>query len=230
MDRKIGRFELADAGTIFLDEIGDLSLDLQMNLLRVLETGEFERLGSTTTTKVNVRVIAATSRELLQAVDRGDFRQDLYYRLNVFPIELPPLRHRQEDIPLLVWYFIVRMQGRFGKVIHSVTSQVMERLTHYRWPGNVRELRNVVERALILSTGASLVIDESLQGTAEQTSVPSRSSSATLVDVERAHVVRVLEECNWKLGGKNGAAECLGLKRGTLQYRMKKLGIAKPTG
>jgi DNA-binding NtrC family response regulator len=228
MERKIGRFELADDGTIFLDEIGDLSLDLQIKLLRVLETGEFERLGSTTTAKVNPRVIAATSRDVLQAVDRGDFRQDLYYRLNVFPIELPPLRHRQEDIPLLVWYFIGRMQGRFGKKIKSVTLQVMEKLTHYKWPGNVRELRNVVERGLILSTGASLVIDESLQGTAEQNSVASRSSSATLVEIERAHVMRVLEECNWKVGGKNGAAECLGLKRGTLQYRMKKLGIERP--
>jgi transcriptional regulator with GAF, ATPase, and Fis domain len=229
MERKIGRFELADDGTIFLDEIGDLSLDLQVKLLRVLETGEFERLGSTTTIKVNVRVIAATSRDLLQAVDRGDFRQDLYYRLNVFPIELPPLRHRQEDIPLLVWYFIGRMQGRFGKRIKRVTSQVMEKLTHYKWPGNVRELRNVVERALILSPGAALTIDEILQGPARQNPVASPSSSETLADIERAHVVRVLEECNWKVGGKNGAAECLGLKRGTLQYRMKKLGIERPT-
>jgi transcriptional regulator with GAF, ATPase, and Fis domain len=232
VDRKIGRFELADGATIFLDEIGDLPIQLQAKLLRVLQDREFERLGSSTTRTVNTRVIAATNRDLDQLIEQGAFRADLYYRLGVFPIRVPALRERQTDIPLLVWFFITELQGPLGKTIKKVSPEVMETLTSYGWPGNVRELRNVIERAMILSTGTTLELENAFPDICKSTYASSSThmqKSENLKDVERAHIVKVLEECNWKIRGKDGAAEHLGLKRTTLQSRMKKLGIERPT-
>lgn len=229
LKRRVGRFELADCGTIFLDEIGDLPLDLQVKLLRVLQNGAFERLGSTRTQVVDVRVIAATSRDLLKAIDSGSFREDLYYRLCVFPIEIPPLRHRRDDIPNLVWHFVSRMQGRFGKRINDIDPSTMKALTDYDWPGNVRELQNVIERALILSPGSTLVVEDRLDWSARSGTTEQQGPGHTLRDIERKHILRVLNECEWKVAGRSGAAERLGLKRGTLQYRMKKLGIRRPS-
>lgn len=223
LTRKIGRFEVADGGTILLDEIGDLALDLQAKLLRVLQQGEFERIGSTTTTKVDVRVIAATNRRLEKEAASGVFRSDLYYRLSVFPIELPPLRERPDDISLLVWYFIAKSQRKLGKNITEVPRKTMEALTAYGWPGNIRELENVIERAVILSSGRTLRVDESFASVATQ----RRTSAAdkTLADVERAHILRVIEECGGHIKGNNNAAARLGLNPSTLRSRMKKLGI-----
>jgi transcriptional regulator with GAF, ATPase, and Fis domain len=228
LQRRIGRFELADGGTIFLDEIGDLPLALQAKLLRVLQDGEFERLGSTRTRRVDARVIAATSRDLLAAIDNDGFREDLYYRLCVFPIELPPLRHRREDIPQLVWYFIAKMQRKMGRKITDISPSAMRGLTDYDWPGNVRELQNTIEHALILSTGSSLELGGLLERAGRVGGTMPQASADTLEEIERAHILRVLDECKWKVAGKNGAAERLGLKRGTLQSRMKKLGIHRP--
>ncbi|UCG88316.1 MAG: sigma 54-interacting transcriptional regulator, partial [Gemmatimonadota bacterium] len=210
----IGRFELADGGTIFLDEIGDLPIELQPKLLRVLQEGEFERLGSTKTIKVDVRVIAATNRDLDQAVARGEFREDLFYRLQVFPIYVPPLRERPADIPLLVWYFLARTKLSVGRQIESVPDDVMQRLERYHWPGNVRELKNVIERAVILTNGTSLQLEQSfgqgkVGGAAPPDTIDARS--ARLEDVERAHIVSVLEACGWRIKGKSNAAERLGL-------------------
>ncbi len=226
LSRKIGRFELADGGTIFLDEIGDLALDLQAKLLRVLQEGEFERIGSTTTLKVDVRVIAATNRQLEREVAAGSFRSDLYYRLSVFPLELPPLRERRDDIALLVWYFIARNQRKLGKSISEVPRKIMEALTAYTWPGNVRELENVIERAVILSRGPTLRVDESF---AQVTPKRARDSATRrLEEVERSHIVQVLKECGGRIKGKGNAAACLGLNPSTLRSRMKKLGIQRP--
>ncbi len=234
-ERKIGRFELADSGTIFLDEIGDLPIELQAKLLRVLQDHEFERLGSSNTKTVDVRVIAATNRDLDAHIEQGTFRADLYYRLGVFPILIPPLRDRRDDIPLLVWFFITMLQSRLGKAIESVPSQIMDALTAYDWPGNVRELRNIVERAMILSPGTLLVVDDTLLGHSRATQDPggtvqrqNHNLNDNLEEAQRAHIIRVLEECGWKVRGKDGAAERLGLKRTTLQSRMKKLGIKRP--
>jgi len=224
--RKLGRFEVADEGTLFLDEIGDLPLDLQGKLLRVLQDGEFERLGSTKTRRVDVRLITATHHDLRDAMEQARFRADLFYRLSVFPVELPPLRHRREDIPLLVWYFVTRYQRRLGKRIESIEPEVMQVLTSYDWPGNVRELQNVVERSLILSQGSSLRLDESLQGSLAPAS--GATGQGTLREVEEAHIRRVLDSCGWRVGGVDGAAERLGLKRTTLLSRMARLGIRKP--
>jgi len=232
VNRKIGRFELADGATIFLDEIGDLPIQLQAKLLRVLQDHEFERLGSSTTRMVDARVIAATNRDLNQLIDQGKFRNDLYYRLSVFPIRLPPLREHRTDIPLLVWFFITELQGPLGKTIKKVTSSAMDGLTSYDWPGNIRELRNVVERAMILSQGTTLELENAFSGYRRfsHASSPTHDrQSENLEDVERTHIVKVLEECNWKIRGKGGAAECLGLKRTTLQSRMKRLGIQRPS-
>jgi transcriptional regulator with GAF, ATPase, and Fis domain len=232
VDRKIGRFELADGGTIFLDEIGDLPLELQAKLLRVLQDHEFERLGSSTTRTVDTRVIAVTNRNLDSLIEQGEFRADLYYRLSVFPIRMPSLRERRNDIPLLVWFFITNLQTRFGKTFETVPSRVMDALISYDWPGNVRELRNIVERAMILSPGARLELDDTFPGrgrTKRATARTRKRQSENLKDVEREHIVRVLEECGWKVRGKDGAAERLGLKRSTLQSRMKRLGIQRPT-
>jgi transcriptional regulator with GAF, ATPase, and Fis domain len=223
---KLGRFHLADGGTLFLDEIGELDLDLQSKLLRVLQEGEFEQVGSHDTTKVDVRIVAATNRDLHAAVREGAFRPDLYYRLAVFPIEVPPLRLRRDDIPLLVWHFITQKNAGLGKAIADVPRTAMETLVDYDWPGNVRELENVVERAMILSAGSSLVLDDMLEvpGPAGR---PLRSS-ASLEEVDRTHIVAVLEQCGWTVKGPGQAAERLGLAPSTLRYRMKKLGIQRP--
>jgi formate hydrogenlyase transcriptional activator len=224
---KLGRFHLADEGTIFLDEIGELDLNLQSKLLHVLQAGEFEQIGSPKTIKVDVRIVAATNRDLRAAVEEGSFRPDLYYRLAVFPIEVPPLRVRRSDIPLLVWNFITQKRARLGKLIDEVPRDVMDALVAYNWPGNVRELENVIERAMILSPADTLVLDDSLDGPAQP--APFRPSSENLEDVDRAHIVGVLEECEWTIKGPEQAAERLGLAPSTLRYRMKKLGINRPT-
>jgi transcriptional regulator with GAF, ATPase, and Fis domain len=230
-DRKIGRFELADGGTIFLDEIGDLPIELQAKLLRVLQDHEFERLGSSATKTVDTRIIAATNRDLDALIEQGTFRADLYYRLGVFPIRIPPLRERRSDIPLLVWYFTTKLQTRLGKKIETISAPVMDALIAYDWPGNVRELRNIVERAMILSPGTKLEMDDGLMGgdrIAVDSGAAGQQQSDNLEDAQCAHIVKVLEECGWKVRGKGGAAERLGLKRTTLQSRMKKLGIQRP--
>ena len=231
IERKIGRFEMADGGTIFLDEIGDLPIELQAKLLRVLQDHEFERIGSSKTKSADTRVIAATNRDLDTLIEQGAFRADLYYRLGVFPIRIPPLRERRSDIAILVWFFITRLQPRFGRTFESVSAKVMEALTSYDWPGNVRELRNIVERAMITSPGTKLELgtDFPMNANARNASRRGRGGRREkLEEVERAHIVSVLETCNWKVRGKDGAAERLGLKRTTLQSRMKKLGIQRP--
>jgi transcriptional regulator with GAF, ATPase, and Fis domain len=194
IDRRLGRFEVADGGTVFLDEIGDFSLGLQAKLLRVLQSGQFERLGSSAVRKVDVHVIAATNRDLDQMVTEGRFRSDLFYRLGVFPIHMPPLRDRREDIPMLAWFFVERLRARLGKTIESIPDEVMRCLKAHPWPGNIRELKNTIQRA----------------------------------NVQREHIIRVLEECDWRVRGASGAAERLGLHRSTLQSRMRKLGIERP--
>jgi transcriptional regulator with GAF, ATPase, and Fis domain len=226
--KKMGRFALADGGTIFLDEIGDLPLELQAKLLRVLQEGEFDPVGSTKSVKVDVRVIAATNRNLQEAVSTGDFRSDLYYRLNVFPITIPPLRERKEDIPALVELFVAKFNRSMGKDVSVISQQVMDTLQAYEWPGNIRELQNVVERAVILSEGQALRLEGALEGVGAAGEVPTVGES--LVDVERAHIQGVLEKCSWKVAGKKGAAARLGLNPSTLRSRIEKLGIRKPNG
>jgi formate hydrogenlyase transcriptional activator len=223
---KLGRFQLADGGTIFLDEIGELDLELQSKLLRVLQEGEFERIGSPQTTKVDVRIVAATNRELHRSAMQGAFRADLYYRLAVFPIEVPPLRLRRDDIPLLVWHFITKKKARLGKVIDVVPGAAMKRLVDYDWPGNIRELENVIERAMILSSTSVLALDESLELRTENEA--ARNPAATLEQIDRAHIIGVLDDCDWAIKGRGRAAERLGLAPSTLRYRMKKLGITRP--
>jgi formate hydrogenlyase transcriptional activator len=220
--RQPGRFEVADCSTIFLDEIGELPLELQPKLLRVLQDGEFERLGGSRTIKVDVRVIAATNRDLAQAVSDGKFREDLFYRLDVFPIELPPLRERPEDIPLLSWTFVKEFSNSMGKPIEKIASDSMSALLAYPWPGNIRELRNVIERAMILTHGP--VLQVRLSHKALQTQVV-KPTDGTLEEAERAHIVRALQRCNWRIRGAHGAAEQLDIKPTTLESRMKKLGI-----
>jgi PAS domain S-box-containing protein len=237
-----GRFELADGGTLLLDEIAELPLDLQAKLLHVLQEGEFERVGSSKVLKSDVRVIAATNRDLQQEVQTGRFRQDLFFRLAVFPIHLPPLRARPADVPLLVTYFLERQNRKHGKSIQRVSGSTMELLQTYDWPGNVRELENLVERGVILSTGEDLRIDAALLArsagapppTVESSRPPAVESqsrspgSESLQDVERAHILSVLEASAWKIKGRGNAADRLGLKENTLRYRMKKLGIQRP--
>ncbi len=224
ISRKIGRFELADGGSILLDEIGDLPLDLQAKLLRVLQDGSFERVGGSQTMEVRVRVIAATNRNLVKAMQDGAFREDLYYRLNVFPVRVPPLRERADDVPLLVRHFVLKHGTRFGKQIESIPQNRMEDLRAYSWPGNVRELENVIERAMILSQGSELDLGDWAPGTSIR---PLPTEGSTLSDVERSHILKVLELTNWHLSGEKGAANILGLKRTTLQGRMRKLGIRR---
>jgi transcriptional regulator with GAF, ATPase, and Fis domain len=221
-----GRFELADDATIFLDEVGDLPLDLQGRLLRVLQEGEFERVGSSRTRRVDVRVVAATNHDLEAAVRDGRFRTDLYYRLSVFPIMLPPLRDRREDIPQLVWSFINAKQRRLGRRIERVPDAVMEALKGHDWPGNVRELKNVVEQAMIRSAGDALQLDESFRG--GRLRPGGRAAGGSLADVERAHIELVLADSHWRVNGRGNAAERLGLHPNTLRFRMKKLGILRP--
>ena len=226
MAQRLGRFEIADGGTLFLDEIGDLPPDLQGRLLRVLQEGEFERVGSSRTMRVDVRLIAATNHDLEAAVRERRFREDLYYRLSVFPIVLPPLRDHPEDIPQLVWSFITRHQRRMGRHIERVTRATMDALQRYDWPGNVRELQNVVERAMIGSTGDVLEIDETFSRGRRRAT--SRSGDRGLAAVEREHIKAVLDECRWRINGPGHAAETLGLHPNTLRFRMKKLGITRP--
>ena len=222
MTKMIGRFEVADGSTLFLDEIGELSIELQNKLLRVLEEGVFERLGSTKPIKVNIRLIAATNRDLVDDVKTGRFRKDLYYRLNVFPIMIPPLRERAEDIPLMVWTFVNEFQQRMGKRIETISKKGMEAMKLYSWPGNVRELRNVIERAMITTRGEILNVTLPLVDTQET------FAGQNLQEVERRHILSVLEKTHWRVTGKGSAAEVLGLKRSTLQSKMKKLGIRRP--
>ena len=224
--RRIGRFELADKGTIFLDEIGDLPLALQAKLLRVLQEGEFERLGSSRTQKVDVRVIAATNRDLAKGIEKGTFREDLYYRLNVFPITLPPLRDRVGDVPLLAQRFVETFSAKLGRPIDTIPAEVMDALERYAWPGNIRELQNIIERAVILSDGATLRLDDTLE-TAHRP-VESTGRATTLEDAERDHILKALEATNWKVRGTHGTAELLDINPSTLRSRMQKLGIERP--
>mgnify|MGYP001431591402 CR=1 FL=1 len=223
--RKAGRFEVADKGTLFLDEVGDIPLDVQSKLLRVLQGQEFERLGSTRTQQVDVRVIAATHRDLKQMVKDGQFRSDLFYRLHVFPLLVPPLRDRREDIPMLVRHYVDKYATRMNRHIETIPSRAMEVFASYPWPGNVRELQNFIERAVILSPGSALrpPLDE-----LRRTSVPNPSPSSkmcTLEEMEREHVLQAIRDSNWVIGGPNGAAARLGMKRTTLTYRIRKLKI-----
>src|SRR5205809_3190165 len=226
--QRVGRFELADGGTLFLDEVGDIPLELQPKLLRVLQEQEFERLGSTRTKRVDVRLVAATNQNLEEMVAAGTFRNDLYYRLNVFPIMLPPLRERPEDIPPLVRYFVQKFARRMNKPIDTIPVKAMIALTEYHWPGNVRELENFIERAVILSRGAELQLPlAELKQRSEVVHVAPLDGVLTLEHAEREHIVRALGETNWVIGGPTGAAARLGMKRTTLQSRMRKLGIAR---
>jgi len=221
--RQAGRFEIADGSTIFLDEVGELPLELQPKLLRVLQEGEFERLGGSRTIKVDARVIAATNRPLTQAVREGRFREDLFYRLNVFPVEVPPLRERREDIPLLSWTFVKEFSNSMGKAIDAIADDSMVALLGYPWPGNIRELRNVIERAMILTRGSTLHIK-----LGNPTLRPQITNTAgTLVEAEREHILQALERCSWRIRGTNAAAELLGVKPTTLESRIKKLGLVQ---
>ena len=224
-----GRFELADGGTIFLDEIGDLPHDIQVKFLRVLQEGEFERVGSSRSKRVDVRVIAATHHNLEKAVAEGRFRSDLYYRLSVYPIHLPSLRERIDDIPRLVWFFIHRHQRDLGRKIAKVPESLMDSLQRYAWPGNVRELENVVERAMIASEGDTLHLDAPLVPSV-RSHVVSTQGPDNLDDVQRAHIENVLRRCGWRINGVGNAAERLGIHPNTLRFRMKKLGVVCPEG
>ncbi len=240
LNQKIGRFELADRGTLFLDEIGDIPLELQPKLLRVLQEQEFERLGSNRTQRVDVRVVAATNRDLPKLVAERAFRSDLYYRLNVFPIHIPALRERKEDVPLLVRYFVQKFSRALNKTVEYVPADVMEALTNYAWPGNIRELENLIERAVLLSPGKELrvplaelkstsaVPDPATPFSAFSISTVSSAPVSTLEEAERQHILRALRQTEWRIAGPKGAANILGMKRTTLQARMRKLGIRRP--
>jgi formate hydrogenlyase transcriptional activator len=225
--QRVGRFELADQGTLFLDEVGDIPLALQPKLLRVLQEQEFERLGSTRTRQVDVRLVAATNRDLTEMMKRGDFRSDLYYRLNVFPVRVPPLRERREDIPLLVHYFMEKYARRMGKRIETVPTATMQMLVDWPWPGNVRELQNMIERGVILSRG--FVLEIPLAELAQSAlPVSDGSGASTLEAFEREHILDALRDTGWVIGGPTGAAARLGLNRSTLNARMRKLEISRP--
>jgi formate hydrogenlyase transcriptional activator len=240
ISQKIGRFELADRGTLFLDEVGDLPLELQPKLLRVLQEQEFERLGSNRTQRVDVRIVAATHQDLSKLVAERAFRSDLYYRLNVFPIHIPALRERPEDVPLLVRYFVQKFSRRLNKTVEYVPAEAMEALANYSWPGNVRELENLIERAVLLSPGKELrvPVSELKQNSNGSTAMVSSTlfsaaptpaaPIATLEDADRQHILRALRQTEWRIAGPKGAAALLGMKRTTLQARMRKLGIRRP--
>ncbi len=221
LTKMVGRFETAEGSTLFLDEIGELPFEVQSKLLRVLETGTFERLGSAKTIRLNVRVIAATNRDLSREVHEGNFRKDLYYRLNVFPITIPPLRERPEDIPSLVTAFVHQFEKKMGKHVESISQKSIESLMRYPWPGNIRELKNIVERAMIVS-------DKVLKVYPPASKSREDAEQHTLADMERGHILGVLESTGWRIAGKNGAADILGLKRTTLNARLKALGISRP--
>jgi formate hydrogenlyase transcriptional activator len=225
--QRIGRFELANRGTVFLDEIGEVPLELQTKLLRVLQEREFERLGSTRTLRTDTRLIAATNRDLSTMVEEQKFRSDLFYRLNVFPVRVPPLRERADDIPMLVRHFVQHFGRRMKRTIETIPSETMDALIRYSWPGNIRELQNLIERAVILSRGPVLQVP---LGDFESRTTPGQVNGKhqTLEDAERAHILATLKETRWVLSGPNGAATCLGMNRSTLQFRMKKLGIGRP--
>ena len=225
--QRIGRFELADGGTVFLDEVGEIPLELQTKLLRVIQEREFERLGSTRTLRTDARLIAATNRELQKMVEQRKFREDLFYRLNVFPIDVPALRERSEDIPLLVNHFTQRFARRMNRTIETISAETMAALTRYPWPGNIRELQNLIERAVILSHGPVLQIPVR---DLDNCAAPRRDSGKdqTLEAAERAHILAILKETRWVLAGPRGAAARLGMNRSTLQFRLKKLGIVRP--
>lgn len=222
LSKQVGRFEVANGSTIFLDEIGELPLELQAKILRVLQEGKFELLGSSETIRADVRVIAATNRDLVNEIRNGRFREDLYYRLNVFPISAPPLRERREDIPLLVWKFVQEFSESMGKTIECIPRKMMDKLQSHPWPGNVRELRNIIERAMILSQSPTL---QAVLPDAGPSS--SLSNGMTLEQVEKKHIIDVLESVQWRIRGKNGAAEILGINPNTLDSRIKKLGIQR---
>ncbi len=224
--RQIGRFELADGGTIFLDEIGEMPLELQSKLLRVIQDGEFERLGSPRTLKTDVRIIAATNRNLAEEVKNGRFREDLYYRLNVFPITMPPLRQRKDDIPLLVNHFVSKFNAKIGKKIETVSKETLRTLEEYHWPGNVRELESVIERAVIISQGSSLQVLDRFD-TFGKSEEPGGQEIKALIDLEHDHILQVLQKTGWRIEGKNGAALILGLNASTLRARMRKYGIVR---
>src|SRR5262245_52712335 len=226
--QKVGRFELAHQGTLFLDEVGDIPVELQPKLLRVLQEQEFERLGSTRTLRVDVRLVAATNRDLGSMAAGGQYRSDLYYRLNVFPVLLPPLRERRDDIPRLVRHFAHKVARRMGRGIETIPAEAMDAMMRYHWPGNIRELENFVERAVILSRGSTLQAPVSELRAEAQVAAPDSEEPTTLEDAEREHILKALRETGWMLGGPSGAAARLGMKRTTLQSRMKKLGIARP--
>src|SRR5262249_2345969 len=226
--QKVGRFELAHQGTLFLDEVGDIPPELQPKLLRALQEQEFERLGSTHTIRVDVRLVAATNRDLARMVTDGQFRSDLYYRLNVFPVVLPALRERRDDIPMLARHFTQRFARRMGRQIEAIPAAVLDALVRYPWPGNIREMQTVIERAVILSPGPALQIP---LGDLTPAAAPANGPAEpplTLADAEREHILGVLRESGWVLGGPNGAAARLAMKRTTLQSKMKKLGISRP--
>jgi formate hydrogenlyase transcriptional activator len=240
VNQKVGRFELADRGTLFLDEVGDIPLELQPKLLRVLQEQEFERLGSNRTQRVDVRVVAATNGDLAKLVAEKTFRSDLYYRLNVFPIQIPALRERRDDIPLLVRYFVQKFSRRLNKAVEYIPADAMEALTNYNWPGNIRELENLLERAVLLSPGKELRVPlseiQSNAGVADSAMASSSMTSArasspgisTMEEAERQHILRALRQTEWRIAGPKGAAALLGMKRTTLQARMRKLGIRRP--
>jgi formate hydrogenlyase transcriptional activator len=238
IDRRFGRFELASGGTLFLDEVSELPLETQVKLLRVLQEGEFEPVGSSKTVRVDVRIIAATNRNLEDAVQQGRFRSDLFYRLNVFPLKVPPLRERRSDVAQLVMFFLSRFSKKLGRSIESVSQDTMERLMNYSWPGNVRELQNIIERGVVVTTGPVLTLsDDLVPATLPASPAPGLSAAAnssrddrlTLEEVERQHILTVLKESGWVIEGAKGAACVLNLHPNTLRSRMKKLGIARST-
>jgi transcriptional regulator with GAF, ATPase, and Fis domain len=222
-EMQIGRFELADKGTLILDEITELPMDLQAKLLRAIQGGEFERLGSPRTIKVNVRILALTGKNLKDEVTKGRFRQDLYYRLNVFPITVPTLRERKEDIPLFVKQFVAEFNRKMQKEIKNIPKQVIEELMRYSWPGNVRELEHIIERAVIISQGGNLQLGESLES--PEPEISEDHMITDLAEVEKRHILRILEKTNWRIDGPKGAAILLGLHPNTLRGKMRKLAI-----